>query len=133
VNLGLGGNVFATKTTLGGKETLYGGFGSCSIGKLTVFGELDYIRTSDAAAPTTGLVSYVEADYPVIQGIDLKLAYDFYDPDINVTSGSTSRYTVGLEFFPIQGVEVRPLYRFVRETPTESKNDEFDVVIHFYI
>ena len=66
-------------------------------------------------------------------GLDLKLAYDFYDPSIDLKSGANSRYTAGVEFFPLPGVEVRPLYRFVRETPVEVRNNEFDIVLHCYI
>ena len=130
-NLGLGANAFTTRTVAGTKEDLYGAFGSCNIGKLVVFGEVDYLHTP--ALRTTGFISYVEMDYPLVTGLDLKLAYDFYDPSIDLKSGANSRYTVGVEFFPLPGVEVRPLYRFVRETPVEVRNNEFDIVLHCYI
>jgi hypothetical protein len=59
--------------------------------------------------------------------------YDFYDPDLDVKTGSFSRYSFGFEFFPIAGVEVRPLYRINQEDPTDSTNDEFHLLLHFYL
>jgi hypothetical protein len=50
-----------------------------------------------------------------------------------VKSGSTSRYSIGAEFFPIGGVEVRPVYRFIIEDPVDVKNNEFDVLFHIYL
>lgn len=139
VNLSLGGNAFRGRPLDAGKTTtLYGGFGSFSAGNMTVFGEADLIKGNyDAGigAPITGtdgIVTYVEADYVVTPGLDLKVAYDYYDPDTDLKTGSFSRYSFGFEFFPFSGMEVRPLYRLNRESPTDVKNDEFDFLIHFY-
>ena len=147
MNLGLGGNIFAKQTGLLATKslagdfisvpydnlTLGGGFGSFSYKDLTIFGEVDLIKTKLAGVTTTGVVSYVEADYPVIEGLDLKVAYDFYDPDKDLKTGSIGRYSLGFECFPLPGVEVRPVYRFVRNQPTDLHNDEFHLIFHFYI
>ncbi len=148
VNLGIGGNVMTGQlnpvsaippvpiATFGGTTTtLYGGFGSLGLGgKFSLLGEVDWIKPKDSALqPPTAFVSYVEGDYVLTQGVVLKLAYDFYDPDIDLKTGSTSRYTIGVEFFPISGVELRPEYRIVKDMPVELKNDEFDVTLHIYL
>ena len=78
------------------------------------------------------LVTLTEIDYVVTPGLDLKLMYEFNDPDVDLKTGSTSRYTVGFEFFPITGVEVRPLYRIWKESQNEVKNNEFLLMIHFF-
>jgi len=57
--------------------------------------------------------------------VDLKVGYDFYDSDIDLKSGSVSRYSIGLEFFPIAGVEVRPVYRIVKTIPRTSRTTNF--------
>ena len=132
-NLGLGSSVFITKTPTGDSRKIYGGFGSFSFSKITLLGEGDFIRTEGGAARTTGLAGYIEADYTLTQGLDLKLAYDYFDPDIKVKTGSTSKYIFGVEFFPFPGVEVRPVYRFVKDKPVEVRNDELDVMVHFYL
>jgi hypothetical protein len=78
-------------------------------------------------------MSYTELNYVLVNGVDLKLGYDFYDPDKNLKTGSEARTNVGAEFFLMSGVEVRPLYRFNLEQPTEINNDEFDLMFHFFL
>jgi hypothetical protein len=132
VHLGVGGNVF-TKKTGTTTSTFFGGFGSFSYDDLTVIGELDLLENKTAGTKTTGLVSLVEVDVVISPGLDLKAAYNFYDPDKDLKTGSVSKYTFGFEFFPLSGVEVRPLYHIVKEEPTDIKNDEFQLMIHFYL
>lgn len=131
--LGLGGNVFSREGGGGSQTTLFGGMGSLSYGDLTISGEVDWIRNKVAGTTTTGLVSYVEAGYVVTPGVDLKFIYEFYDPNIDVKAGAVSRYSFGFEFFPISGVEVRPVYRISHEDPVDLKNNEFNLLIHFYL
>ena len=130
--LGLGANVFR-RTQASGSVTLYGGFGTIGLGRLTVIGEGDFLRNATPTGITTGVVLYGEANYTVVDGVDLKVAYDFYDPDKNLKTGATSRYSIGAEFFPISGVEVRPMYRIVKEDPTDLKNNEFHLLFHIYL
>lgn len=133
-HLGLGGDVFTRESDAGIRKTMYGGFGSISYGDVALFGEFDFLRSAGGGAATvTGMVSYVEASVLVTPGLDLKLAYDFYDPDKDYKTGSQSRVSVGCEFFPIGGVEVRPLFRFNTEKPTDRRNNELDIQLHFYL
>jgi hypothetical protein len=135
VHLGLGGNVFTRKSVLDRRTTVFGGFGSLSDKNLTILGEVDLIRNSGTGVSkdSTGLVTFVECDYVVTPGLDLKVAFDYFDPDKDLKTGSTSRVSFGFEFFPISGVEVRPIYRIVKDKPIEMKNDEFDLIVHFFI
>jgi hypothetical protein len=133
VHLGLGGNVFVTTLPGGTRRTLYGGLGSLSIGEMTLLGEVDAVRSRNGGVTTTGLVTFAEASYVVTPGVDLKLGYDFFDPDVDRKTGAQSRFSAGVEFFPLPGVELRPVYRFVREEPTDRKNNELQVIIHFYL
>ncbi len=116
------------------KATIYGGFGSVTVLKdVTLNGELDYLKTPVAGNSVTGYMTFTELNYRLTDGVDLKLGYDFYDPDKDLKTGSSSRYTIGAEFFIMSGVELRPLYRFNREQPVEINNDEFDLMFHFYL
>ncbi|MEW6509731.1 MAG: hypothetical protein AB1428_02095 [Bacteroidota bacterium] len=131
--LGLGGNVFIREVQ-GVRSTYYGGFGSFSVGRLTVFGEADLVRNKTPGGTTVKeLVTYVEGDMMITQGLDLKLAFDFHDLDLDLKSGTKSRYSVGFEFFPVGGVEVRPVYRIVRENPSVGNRDEFHLLLHLYL
>jgi hypothetical protein len=132
-HISLGANVFRREESGDRSTMLLGGMGALSVGNFTVLGEADIVRARSAGTTTSALVLYVEGGYPIVQGFDLKLAYDFYDPDTEVTTGSYSRYSLGFEFFPINGVEVRPMYRLARETPSDGRNNEFHLLVHFYI
>jgi len=133
VNLGVGGDVFTKKDASGAKTTLFGGFGSFSYENLSILGEADLREETVSGTKTTGLVTFVEVDYVVIPGLDLKLGYDFYDPDKDLETGAMSKYSFGVEFFPISGVEVRPIYSIVKDDPVNIKNDEFQLLLHFYL
>ncbi len=148
VHVGLGGNVWYNATVpqsvlqrinlvanvpVAGtpKSTIYGGFGSVSVGRLALFGEADWMQLRSDLPTTKSFICYVEGDYPIIQGIAVKLAYDFYDPDVSLKTGSNTRYTAGVEFFPLPGVEVRPLYRILHGANLDQQN-EFDLLLHLY-
>lgn len=131
--VGAGTNIFRRESGNGATQTLYGGFGSLGVQKFTIFGEIDLLESKTSNAKTTGILGYLEANYVVTPGVDLKIAYDFFDPDKDLKSGSTSRYSIGIEFFPIAGVELRPIYRIIREEPTDVKNNEFHLLFHIYL
>ncbi len=131
-HLGLGADIYTWKTLAGYSTSLYGGLGSVSYKNYTIFGEYDWIKNNQQSG-VSGTVLYVEGDFMVIQGVDLKLAYDFYDPDKDVKNGAYSRYTFGVEFFPLSGVEVRPLYRYTKIETVDKKFSEVDVVLHIYV
>jgi hypothetical protein len=133
LNLCVGGNVF-TGNVGGISSTFYGGFGSFSAGNLTLLAEADWIRTKSPVGVTrTGLATCVEGDLLVTQGLDIKAMYEFFDNDIDFQTGARSRYSFGLEFFPLTGVELRPLYRFVKEDPPVGDNNEIDLLLHLYL
>jgi hypothetical protein len=100
---------------------------------VTLNGELDYLKAPVAGSNVTGYMTFTELNYRLTDGVDLKLGYDFYDPDKDLKTGSSTRITLGAEFFIMSGVELRPLYRFNREQPVEINNDEFDLMFHFYL
>jgi len=133
--LGLGGNVF-TKVVDSVRSTFYAGFGSISVNGVTLLGETDWIRSASekvgATQPVTGLAVYGEGDVVLTQGVEFTLAYDFYDPDISLKTGTRSRYTFGFAVFPLGGVELRPMFRLHDDTNT-GKWNELDLILHLYI
>lgn len=98
-----------------------------------MLGEGDLLRRTEADTITTGVILYAEADYEVTQGFSLILAYDFYDPNKDLKTGALARYSFGFGFYPLSGVEVRPIYRIVKDEPVDLSNNEFDLVFHIYL
>jgi hypothetical protein len=97
-------------------------------------------RTSPVVNPfnTTGQnlkqrALYLEASYLLLTGIDIKLAYDFFDPDTRYATGRAARYGVGAELFPLSGVEVRPMLRLIDDSIIKLKSREFQVLFHYYL
>jgi len=137
INFSIGGSVYNLPNSgTPGKTRMWGGFGVVSIANnLTLLGEFDMIETRNPvlARQVTGNILYTEANYLLSSGIDLKLGYEFYDPNTKLKDGSISRITIGAELFPLSGVEVRPLYRVNQETPTDFDNNELQVMFHFYL
>ncbi len=132
-NLNLGGSVYNAPSA-NGTTMFYGAFGSVTaLRTLTLNSEIDYVRTPLPGFNATGMMLYDELNYMIEQGIDLKAGYQFYDPDLDRKNGSFTVYSIGAEIFVMSGVEVRPEYRFNRETPKEINNDEFDFMFHFYL
>ena len=147
LNFFLGGSSYNQVT---GTENLHllSGFGSVSWdGDLTIIGDVERISGNSTLMSTSGergvfytggaemkqLAVLLEADLQVVQGFDLKFLYDFFDPNTDLKTGIAKRYSVGFEFFPISGVEVRPLIRRTNDTVVDRNTTDLHVLVHFYL
>ncbi len=137
VNLNLGGSYYDSPSA-SDRQTYYGVFGAVSLFEsLTLTSEVDEVEHAVPGAPTTvGMMWWSELNWMAVQGIDLKLAYESYDPDKDLQNGIFSQVTVGAEFFVMSGVELRPLYRVnLNSLPGGASTDtkEFIFMFHFFI
>jgi hypothetical protein len=147
LNFFLGGSGYSHVT--GGENLhLLSGFGSVSWdGDLTIIGDVERISGNSTLMSTSGergvfyaggdemkqLAVLIEADLQVLQGLDLKFLYDFFDPNTELKTGTAKRYSVGFEFFPISGVEVRPLLRQTNDTVAHRNTTDLHVLVHSYL
>jgi hypothetical protein len=147
VNVILGGLSYS-QVTGGDNLHLSSGFGCVSWNEdLTLIGDVERISGNSSSMSTSGergvlyagggemkqLAILIEADLQVLQGLDLKFLYDFFDPNIDLKTGIAKRYSVGFEFFPISGVEVRPLLRWTNDTVVHRNTTDLQVLVHFYL
>jgi hypothetical protein len=137
VNWDFGGSYYDSPS-VSNRQTYYGAFGAMTIFEnLTLTSEVDYVEHSASVPPTTvGIMWWHELNWMVSQGVDLKLAYESYDPDKDLQNGIFSQVTVGAELFVLSGVEVRPLYRInLNSLPngTKTNTNEFITMFHFFI
>lgn len=131
-NVMFGGSYY-NRPSASGKESFVGAFGAYSIaGRYTLNTEIDRISLTAGGRSLSGLIFWNELNVVLATGFDLKLGYEFYDPDVDLRNGSFSRAVVGVEMFVLPGVEIRPLYRISKEEPTEISNDEFQVLLHLF-
>ncbi|HEY4612076.1 MAG TPA: hypothetical protein VII11_03760 [Bacteroidota bacterium] len=132
----------------GGKLTMLSGFGALTFGeRFTIVGEMEQVEGNSPlmsingdrnARNSTGAqlkqrATMIEASYLVTEGFDLKFMYDAFDPNADVKSGIATRYSGGFEFFPMSGVEVRPLFRYTDDTVLNVKTTDIHVLFHFYL
>ncbi len=59
----------------------------------------------------TNMATFHQLSYRVFKGLDIVGRYEFFDPDIDLATGAIQRTSLGLEFFPVRGVEVKLSYR----------------------
>jgi hypothetical protein len=132
-----------------GKLNMFGGFGTLSLfQRLTVTGDAEWIKGNSSSMSidadmfdrnTAGIdlkqfALMVEADYPLMQGFDLKFIYDFFDPNTDIKAGAATRYSVGFEFMPFAGVEARPLLRFTKDTTSPNRDiTDLQAMFHLYL
>lgn len=127
---------------------LLGGYASATfMDRLTLVGDVEQIRGNSGSmsvssdlnqrnAPGTDLKQLavmIEADYELLQGLDLKCMYDFFDPNTDVKSGTAVRYSGGFEFMPVSGVEVRPLFRYTKDSILNRNTTDLQIMIHFFL
>lgn len=135
VNVNLGGTYYNNASSTG-VTTLYGAFAMVSLSEnLTLLGEVnrrrDFLNTG--AAVTSQNILSLELDYVITQGLDLKIGYDFFDEDIEYTSGTEQRFVFGAEFYPLAGIELRPMLVIQKEEPTDITNNQALVLFHLYL
>jgi hypothetical protein len=131
INFSFGGSGWYNNG-LFGTLTMFGGFAGIYYNDITLNAELD-IKKDKTGLGTNEFISFVEINYLLLDGVDLKFMYDFYDPDIDLKTGSESRYSIGMEFFPIYGVELRPMYRIHTKEPGKLDQNEFDLLLHLFL
>ena len=97
--------------------------GGISIGNLVWTYEID--QTKNWPDTEIAFAGYNEIAYQIKQGIHLIGKYDFFDPEIDWASGAITRYTIGMELYPFNILEIKLQTRFTRLT-TDKWTKQFD-------
>jgi hypothetical protein len=103
-----GGASAAFNHTDAGDRQAFGVFGACRAGPVTLLGEVDYV--DDDGIGTGGrklMASLAEADWKIIQGHNLKLTYEWFEPDRDVDEDEQTRTSLVYEWAPIQFLQLR--------------------------
>jgi hypothetical protein len=93
----------------------------------------DRNQRNASGATLKQLAMMIEADYLLTDGLDVKLMYDFFDPNTDVKSGTATRISGGVEVMPVSGVEIRPLIRYTKDTILNRNTTEFQILVHLYL
>jgi len=101
----------------GVKHASAGGFGSLFWKKLTYIGEVDWTHDDPADAKTVdGLVASNEIALQILQGVDIKGTYDYYDPNIDYLTGAEQRFGGGFYALATPFVAAELLVRWYDRT-----------------
>ena len=84
----------------------------------------------------TNVATFHQLSYRLFRGLDIVGRYEFFDPDTDLTTGAIQRTSLGLEFFPVRGVEVKLSYRTATlDLPDSNPDPKSQILsqIHFYL
>ncbi|NQV50687.1 MAG: hypothetical protein HQ507_09325 [Candidatus Marinimicrobia bacterium] len=84
----------------------------------------------------SNFASMQQLSYRLFQGLDIIGRYEFFDPNMDLSNGAIVRTSLGLEFFPIRGLEVKMSYRTSQlELPDSTPDPQSQILsqIHLYL
>jgi hypothetical protein len=91
--------------------------------------ELDYIIDDGTPTGRRKLwASLLEANVQLKKGHNLKLTFEYFDPDDSVSEDEQNRWSVVWEYFPIQFVQTRLGYRIydgIPQNPAQNREQLF--------
>lgn len=119
--------------TIGESLTILGMVGSIQGNMSTMSVSSDLNQRNSAGTALKQLALLVEIDYLLSEGIDLKVMYDFFDPNTSIKTGTATRISSGVEFFPLSGVELRPLVRYTKDSLLDRNSTDVQILIHLYL
>jgi hypothetical protein len=103
----LGASVVSNQTDAGDRHGA-GLFGAVRAGPVTLLGEVDYIDDDSIGVSGRKLMaSLAEADWKLAQGHNLKLTFEWFEPDRDVDEDEQTRSSLLYEWSPIQFIQLR--------------------------
>jgi hypothetical protein len=119
-----------------GAETrrVAGVWAGARIQRLVLLGEADWIHDETSDAQRDQLVTYSEADYEIVDGWNVKLGYEYYDPNRDVDENQRDRVIIGVEPFITSFIQLQLFYRFNQSIPQNipQNADELLLRLHIY-
>ncbi len=120
--------------------------GFLSIGimeRVAILGEYTYNRLQLRDSISTKRefnTMFAELNIRVTKGMEFKVQFESADPSLGFKNSTNERkrYSFGLMFFPMTGLEIEGIYRIVEEgkgdspTPFKIKNNEYQATFKFY-
>lgn len=109
-----------------------GSFAGVNLGRFTLLGEVDYISDSfDAEPDLEQFAAYVEGNFLVIRGLNVRASYGFLDPDRDIGENARTRLRFGVELFPIPFLRVAATYTVLQDIPqATTDSNRFAIQLH---
>ncbi len=127
-NWRVGGSINFNDTKFGDRQ-MQNVFGGLRTGPVAWLAELDYIIDDGTPTGRRKLwTSLIEANILLKKGHNLKLTFEYFNPDSDVSEDEQIRFSVVWEYFPIQFVQTRLGYRFydgIPQNPAQNREQLF--------
>jgi hypothetical protein len=117
-----------------GDRDMLGVFGGLKTGPISWLAEVDLITDETPGGDRDIYASLVEGNWRLRKGHNLKLAYEYFEPDRDRDEDEQERYSLVWEYSPIQFVQSRVglrAYNGIPNFPT-SNRDEVFAELHVY-
>jgi Phosphate-selective porin O and P len=113
----VGAGININDASLGDRDA-YALFAGARTGPVAWLGEFDYVIDQTPGAPDKKRVAgLLEADWRLLQGHNLKVTAEAYDPNRNVSEDQQARWSVVYEYSPIQFLQLRGGARYYDGIP----------------
>lgn len=130
----LGLSLSANDSDIGDRQ-MFGAFAGLRTGPIAWLAELDWIEDDVLSGGEQGaLASIVEGNWLFRRGHNLKVSYEYFDPDDDIDEDHQVRYSLVYEYSPMQFVQGRAGVRVYDGIPqVDAQNrDELFLELHGY-
>ena len=122
----VGASLLYNDTDLG-TRTGAGVFGAFNLGPVTLLGEVDYFD-DESIGDGKLMATLAEADWKIRQGHNLKLTYEWFEPNDDVDEDEQTRTSLLYEWSPIQFVQLRAgvrMYDGIPQNDNQNRKQAF--------
>jgi hypothetical protein len=109
-------------------------FGAVNLGPVVLLGEVDFIEDDGIGNGTELMATLAEADWTLMQGHNLKLTYEWFEPSRDVDEDEQTRSSLLYEWSPIQFLQLRAGVRVfdgIPQNDTQNRRQAF-LQLHGY-
>jgi len=117
-----------------GDRTMFGVFGGLKTGPISWLAEIDLIKDQPSAGDLKQYATLLEGNWRIHKGHNLKVTYEFLDPNRDRGEDQQERYSAVWEYSPVQFVQSRVGVRRYNGIPNfvASNRDELFAELHVY-
>lgn len=124
------------------KTNIFGAFAGASVGPVTVLGETDFVFDSfddEDLIDRDQFVAYVEGDFLVRQGVNVKISHGFHQPTasirdeaVNTPEDERTRTRAGVEVFPTSFVQLSGYFTRFDNAGDEDDLSRISLEVHLH-
>ena len=117
-----------------GDREMQGVFAGLRTGPVAWLAEVDLVTDDTASGERERYASLFEGNWLIRDGHNLKVSYEYFDPDDDTDEDERERYSVVWEMSPMQHLQSRIGLRFYNSVPDDDagNRDELFAELHVY-